>query len=62
MEREQINPFAVGGAFVQYCVNKGHIEIVMNEHEVNYFLTSDGAIALSEQFGIVLGSCAKIKE
>lgn len=60
MGREQINPFAVGGAFVEYCIEQGYIELLIEEHEVKYYLTSDGETALKNQFGIILGTCAKI--
>lgn len=52
MDGQRVNPFAIGGAFIEYCVAQGYIDIIMDEHEVQYYLTSRGEIILKEQFGI----------
>ncbi|MGL4335429.1 MAG: hypothetical protein ACRCST_00955 [Turicibacter sp.] len=57
---QKINPFAVGGAFVELCVEKGLIVIEMDDHQLNYYITPQGEKALHTEFGIVLKSCAKL--
>lgn len=59
---QRVNPFAVGGAFVEYCLEKGYLKTQMLESEIRYYLTEDGEEKLKEEFGITLNSCAKIKE
>ncbi len=61
MKGERVNPFAIGGAFVEYCVKQGYLDVIINDHEVQYYLTSQGELILKEQFGITIGECAKIK-
>lgn len=59
---ERVNPFAVGGAFVEYCVEKGYLKLEIKENEVIYYLSENGELQLKEEFGITLHACAKIKE
>ena len=60
--KQRVNPFGIGGAFVQYCVEHKILEVELKENEVKYYLTKEGEEMLESQFGIVLTSCAKIKE
>lgn len=62
MALQRVNPFALGGAFVEYCVEKGYVQMQVIENEVRYYLTEDGEEKLSKEFGISLHACAKIKE
>ena len=58
---QQVNPFGIGGAFVQYCLDQGILYLEMEEnHEIKYYLTDQGERLLKENFGIVLSECAKI--
>lgn len=59
---QRVNPFAIGGAFVEYCVEKGYLVMDVMDHEVKYYLTEEGEVNLKEEFGITLHACAKIKE
>lgn len=61
-EKQRVNPFAVGGAFVQYCVDRHILDVDLEENEVIYYLATDAEQILKDEFGIVLTSCAKIKE
>ena len=60
--KQRVNPFGIGGAFVQYCVEHKILEVELKENELKYYLTKEGEEKLESQFGIVLTSCAKIKE
>ncbi len=62
VEKQRVNPFAIGGAFVSYCVDQGILEVDFQENEIKYYLTKNGEKTLESQFGIVLTSCAKINE
>ncbi len=60
MENNQkINPFGLGGAFVQYCVEKEWVILEMTGHEINYYITPEGEKALAENFEIYVTSCMK---
>lgn len=61
-DKQRVNPFAIGGAFVQYCVDRQILEVNLEGNEVTYYLATDGEQLLKDEFGIVLTSCAKIKE
>lgn len=61
-EKQRVNPFAIGGAFVQYCVDRHILEVNLEGNEVTYYLAIDGEQILKDEFSIVLTSCAKIKE
>ena len=41
---QRINPFAIGGAFVEYCVDKGYLVMEVMDHEVKYYLTEEGEV------------------
>jgi hypothetical protein len=47
---KQVNPFAVGGGFMAWCVEQGWL--VQQRRE--YFATEDGVRQLRERFGISL--------
>ena len=37
---QQVNPFGIGGAFVQYCLDQGILHLEMDKnHEIKYYLT-----------------------
>ena len=57
-----MKPFEIVGAFVQYCVDHHILEVNLEGNEVTYYLATDGERILKDEFGIVLTSCAKIKE
>ncbi len=61
-DKQCVNPFEIGGAFVQYCVDHHILEVNLEGNEVTYYLATDGERILKDEFGIVLTSCAKIKE
>lgn len=61
-DKQCVNPFEIGGAFVQYCVDHHILEVNLEGNEVTYYLATDGERLLKDEFGIVLTSCAKIKE
>lgn len=61
-DKQCVNPFVIGGAFVQYCVDHHILEVNLEGNEVTYYLATDGEQLLKDEFGIVLTSCAKIKE
>ena len=36
---QQVNPFGIGGAFVQYCLDQGILHLEMDKnHEIKYYL------------------------
>lgn len=61
-KKQRVNPFAIGGGFVDYCIREQILEVSVDEHEVKYYLTQDGEEILKTQFGMILSNCAKIKE
>jgi len=51
--QNEVNPFAIGGSFLRYCVNKGWIIQQGVGRDAKYFVTDIGKIRLKE-FGIIL--------
>lgn len=49
--QDQVNPFAIGGGFLRYCVDKGWIIQKGTGQDAKYFITSVGKARLKE-FGI----------
>jgi hypothetical protein len=49
--RETVNPFAVGGGFLSYCVKKGWLVQEGSGRSARYFPTTEGREKLKE-FGI----------
>ena len=47
---KSINPFAVGGGFLSWCVREGWLV----QKGVQYFATKEGAHELRERFGITV--------
>ncbi len=45
-----VNPFQIGGAFLEWCVGQGWLE----QHTQQYFATQEGARELHSRFGIRL--------
>lgn len=53
--RRGVNPFFLGAEFLEYCVRRGLVEFVLDEHKrVHYYITEQGRKTLSEDFGIDL--------
>ena len=61
-DKQRVNPFAIGGAFVQYCIDHHILEVEILGNDIKYYLTEKGEQTLESQFGSVLTSCAKINE
>jgi hypothetical protein len=47
-----INPFAIGGAFLQYCTNQGWLIERGTGRNKTYHVTKEGERELKERFGI----------
>ncbi|HAX73702.1 MAG TPA: hypothetical protein DCY20_09300 [Firmicutes bacterium] len=59
---QKVNPFGIGAAFLDYCINQKWIVTKMDEHQLHYYLTAEGEAALHSNFGIVLNGCAKLED
>ena len=56
---QKINPFGLGGAFLQYCVEREYVVIQEEGKKLLYYVTDEGICALRENFGIELTACMK---
>jgi hypothetical protein len=54
---KQVNPYAIGAGFLDYCLKLGWITREGRGRETKYSITKDGATAL-KKFGIDAGKAA----
>jgi hypothetical protein len=51
-EKKPVNPFAVGGGFIDYCVKQGWMIQEGNSRHAKYYVTKIGEEKTKKEFGI----------